>query len=74
VPAVEARVIQIILWWDARGMESLMMRVLQTNIAQTFVLSDGPVANDLDLWLMGDGLQIWVQDAALCIEGLAMPV
>lgn len=55
-------------------MESLMMRVLQTNIAQTFVLSDGPVANDLDLWLMGDGLQIWVQDAALCIEGLAMPV
>lgn len=74
MPPIEARVIQIIFRGDARSMEGLVMRMLQADVAQTFVFSNRAVADDLDLGLMRDGLQIRVEDAALGIEGLSVTV
>jgi len=50
-----------------------MVWVLQGNVAKSLI-GDDTVADDLDLWLMRDCLQIRVEDGSLSVERLAMSV
>lgn len=73
VPSIEVGVLQIIFFrnWDL--VKCLVVRVLQRDISQAFVWVNVPTSNDLDLWLVGNCLQVCVQDAAL-VDSLAMAV
>jgi hypothetical protein len=42
--------------------ELFVMRVNQCDILQAFIFIIMSVSNDLNLWLMRDGLEIWVKD------------
>jgi hypothetical protein len=54
--------------------EGPVVWVLELDVLESFVRLDEAVADNLDLWLVGDGLQVWVQDAALSVQSLSMAV
>lgn len=74
VPAVEASEVEVIFGRDGGGMESLVVGVLEPDIFQTLVFRHRPIADDLNLGLMGYGLQVGMKDASLRIERLAVAV
>lgn len=55
-------------------MERAMMRMTQTEILQTLIRWDEAVADDLNLGLVRDGLEVRMQDGALRVDGLAVAV
>ncbi len=55
-------------------MKSAMMRVAELDVLESLIGGDKPVADDLDLRLVRDGLEVRVQDAALGVDGLAVAV
>jgi hypothetical protein len=74
VPAVEAREGEVVLGRDARRVEGRVVRVAQRDVGQALVRGDEAVADDLDLGLVWDGLEVGVQDRALRVEGLAVAI
>jgi hypothetical protein len=50
------------------------MRVLQHDVLEPFVLRHAAIADNLDLRLVGDGLEIGVEDGALGIKRLAVSI
>lgn len=74
VPSVEACEVEILRLWDDGLVEGLVMWVLELDVLQAFVGRYQAVADNLDLRLMWDSLQIWMQDGALCVESLAVSV
>lgn len=48
-------------------MKGPVVRMFQLDVGQAFVRVNQPVANDLDLWLVRNGLQVWVEDAPFAI-------
>ena len=74
VPAVEARVGEVVFRGDGVLVEFLVVRVHELDVGEALVRGDEAVADDLDFGLVGDGLQIRVQDAAFGVEGLAVAV
>ncbi len=74
MPAVEARVCEVVLFGDGVLVELLVVRVHEGDVGEAFVLGDESVADDLDFGLVGDGLEVWVEDAAFGVEGLAVAV
>ena len=64
VPAVEARVGEVVGGGDGGGVEGAVVGVAEGDVFQAFVGGDVAVADDLDLGLVGDGLEVGVQDAA----------
>ena len=63
VPAVEAGVREIIFFGDEVLVKCLMVRVLELDVVQSFVLWHEAVADYLDLWLMRNSFEIGVEDA-----------
>jgi hypothetical protein len=55
-------------------MECAVVRVAQAEVGQPLVLLDEAIANDLDLWLVGNGFEIGVEDGALGVERLSVTV
>jgi len=51
-----------------------VVRVLELDILKAFIGGNETIADDLNLRLVRDGLEIWVENATLCVEGLAMTV
>ena len=74
VPAVEARVGEIVLGGNGVLVEFLVVGVHEGDVGKAFVLGDVAVADDLDFRLVGDGFEVWMQDAALGVESLAVAV
>ena len=74
VPAVEARVGEVVLWGNGVLVEFLVVGVYEGDVGEAFILGDVAVANDLDFRLVGNGFEVWVQDAAFGVECLAMAV
>jgi len=74
VPAVEAREGQVVLGRDARGVERCVVRVAERDVGQALVFGNEAVADDLDLRLVRDCLEVGVQDGAFGVQGLAMAV
>ena len=74
VPAVEARVGEVVLGGNGVLVEFLVVGVHEGDVGKAFVLGDVAVADDLDFRLVGDGFEVWVQDAAFGVESLAVAV
>lgn len=67
MPAVESGKVMIVLLGDRVSMEGPVVRVFQLNVCQAFVRVDQPVADYLYLWLVRNGLQVWVEDAPFAV-------
>lgn len=74
MPPVEPGVVQVILIRDGGLMKGPVVRVAEPDVLETLVLGHEAVADDLNLRLVGDRLEVRVQDGALGIEGLAVAV
>lgn len=74
VPAVEARVGQVVGFGDGVLVKGLVVGVLEGEVFQAFVLVEVTVADDLDFGLVRHGFEIRVQYAALCVQCLAMAI
>lgn len=74
MPAIESRIFAIVFVGNDLTMECAMVRVAQSDILQAFVFLDKPVSDHLNLRLMGDCLEIGMQNAAFGIEGFAMTI
>lgn len=62
VPAVEARVVEVLGLGDGVLVEGLVVGVCEFDVLEAFVGGDEAVADDLDFWTAGDGLEIGVED------------
>lgn len=67
VPAIESRVCKVILLVNRVFVKGLVVGVDEGDIFETLVRWNKPVSDDLHLRLVGDCLEIWVQDAAFGI-------
>lgn len=74
MPSVETSVVEIFGFRDYGFVEGLVMRVLELDVLEAFVLGHEAVSDDLNLRLVGDGLEVGVEDASLGIESLAVAV
>jgi hypothetical protein len=74
VPAVEARVVAVVGFRDGGCVEGAVVWVAQADVGQAFVRGDEAVADNLDLGLVRDGLQVRVEDGPLGVEGCAVAV
>lgn len=64
VPAVEAGVGEVVGGGDGGGVEGAVVRVAEGDVGEARVGGDVAVADDLDLGLVGDGLEVRVEDGA----------
>jgi hypothetical protein len=74
VPAIVARKIKIVLVWNLGLVESAVMWMAETDVLEAFIALDETVANDLDLRLVRNGLQVRVQNGTLGVQSLPMAV
>ena len=74
MPAIEARMSQIVFFGDWVLVESLVVRVLELDVCKSLVLRNKAIADDLDLRLVRDSLEVGVQDTVFGVERLAMTV
>lgn len=74
MPSVEAGEVEIFLFRNDILVESLVVRVLQSKVLQALVFLVLSIANDLNLGLMRNGLQIWMKHGTLCIQGFAVAI
>lgn len=51
-----------------------MVGMAQLDVGEAFVRGHEAVAYDLDLRLVGDGFEVWVEDRPFGVEGLAVSV
>ena len=54
--------------------EFFVVRVHEFDVLQSFVFGYEAVADDLDLGLMRYSLEIWMKDAAFCVEGFSVTI
>jgi len=54
--------------------KGLVVGMLELKVFQSFVVRYEAIADHLDFWLVRNGFQIRVEDAALCVDGLAVTV
>ena len=71
MPPVEAGVGEVLLGGDGGGVEGAVVRVAELDVGQPFVGRDEAVADYLDLRLVGDGLEIGVEDGFGSDRGFA---
>lgn len=50
------------------------MGMLKLNVLETFIFWNMTIADDLDFGLVGNSLEVWMEDAAFGIEGFAVTV
>lgn len=63
VPAVETSVTFGSVFWGNLGfVEARVLRVLQLDFGQTFIVIDSTVSDQLNLGYSGDRLKVWVED------------
>lgn len=74
MPAVEARVVPVFGIANGLAVERLVVGVLEHDILQALKFGHGAVANDLNLGLVRNGLQVRVQNRALRVNGLAVSI
>lgn len=74
MPSVETGEEGVFVLRDGGGVEGPVVRVAKLDVGQAFVGRDEAVADDLDLRLVGDGLEVRVEDGAFGVEGLAVAV
>lgn len=74
VPPVEAGKVKVLLWRDDSRVKGLVMGMSQLDVLQTLVVLDEAIANDLDLGLMRDRLEVWVENGSLGVQRLAMTI
>ena len=74
VPAVEARVVTVVGVRDGGCVEGAVVRVAELDVGQAFVRGDEAVADDLNLGLVRDGLEVRVEDGPLGVEGYAVAI
>ena len=74
VPTVEACVSEIIDFRDRVLVKFPVMRMHELDVLQAFVLRDQTITNDLDFWLVWNGLKIWVENAAFGVKGFAVSI
>lgn len=74
MPAVKAGEVVVVFLWDRIAVEGAVVGVFEVDVVEALVGVDDAVADDLDLWLVRHGFQVWVEDAAFGVEGLAVPV
>ncbi len=74
MPAIEARMRQIVFFRDWVLVERLVVRMLEFDVFQSLILRDKTIADDLHLRLMRDCLEVWMQDALFGIKRLAVAV
>ena len=67
MPAVEPSKVMIILLRDRVSMEGPVVRVFQLNVGQAFVRVDQSMADYLNLCLVRNGLQVWMEDASFAV-------
>ena len=67
MPAVEPSKVMIILLRDRVSMEGPVVRVFQLNVGQAFVRVGQSMADYLNLWLVRNGLQVWMEDASFAV-------
>lgn len=65
MPAEEARVVEVLGVGNVRLVELAVVRVAELDVLEAFVLLDEAVADDLDLGLVRNSLEIGVQDGSL---------
>lgn len=65
---------EVIGFWDYGLVECLVVWVLELDVFEAFVRLDEAVANDLDLWLMWNGLEVRMEDAFLSIQSLSVTI
>ncbi|KAH9845069.1 hypothetical protein Tdes44962_MAKER06928, partial [Teratosphaeria destructans] len=74
VPPVEAGIVPVVLLGDGGLVERLVMRVSEPDVREAFEVGHGAVPDDLDLRLMGDGLEVGMQDALRRVQRLPVSV
>ncbi len=74
MPAVKASKVIVIFLWDGIAVEGAVVGVFDLDILEALVGIDKAVSNDLDLRLVRDGFEVWMEDAAFGVEGLAVAV
>jgi len=74
VPAVEASMSQVVRLRDRVLVKGLVVGMLEPEVLQSFVVGYEAIADNLDFWLVRNGFQIRVENAALCVDGLAVTV
>ena len=74
MPAVEAGVGEVVGVRDGGGVEGAVVRVAQADVLEPLVRGDEAVADDLDLGLVGNCLEVRVEDAALGVDRLGVAV
>lgn len=74
VPPVEAGKVKVLLGGDDGGVKGLVVGMPQLDVPQTLVVLDEAVADDLDLGLMRDRLEVRVEDGPLGVQRLAVAV
>jgi hypothetical protein len=74
MPAVKTGEVVVLFVRDGIAVEGAMVRVFELDVREALIGFYETVADDLDLWLMRDGLEIWVEDATLRVEGFAVAI
>lgn len=74
MPAVKTSKVVVVFVWNGIAVEGAVVGVFELDVLKTLVGVDEAVADDLDLRLVRHSFQIWVEDAAFGVEGLAVPV
>ena len=74
MPPVVAGEVQVVLVRNGGGVECAVVRMSELDVLQSLILRHKTIANDLDLRLVRNGLQVRVQDATLGIESLSMAI
>lgn len=67
MPAVEPGKIMVILLRDRISMKGPVVWVFELDVRQAFVRIDQTVSDYLYLWLVRNGLQVWVEDASFAV-------
>ena len=68
VPAVESGdALGFVLCGHARLVERGVGRMFEFGFGEAFVVKDGAVADQLDLWDAGNGLEVGVEDGFGCV-------
>lgn len=74
MPSVESGEVVVIGSTNGCLVECLVVWVLQCYVLEAFVLLNETISDYLDLWLMWNCFQIWMEDRSLGVNGFAVAV
>jgi hypothetical protein len=74
MPAVETSEIVVFIIGNVVLVECSVVRVFQLDILQPFVRRNKTISDHLNLWLMGNSLEIRVKDAPFSVKSLAVAI